>query len=478
MNYKSLILIALIAFVACKDDGKKLPMEGTQLSTSIAPITDDVLESAIIYEANIRQYSPEGTFDAFTKDIPQLKELGVKIIWVMPIFPISEVKRKATGELFADDIEDPLEREKYLGSYYAVSDFRAVNPEFGTLEDFRRLLDVAHENDIYVILDWVPNHTGWDHVWIKEHPKFYTKNSAGEITEPLNDDGSPVGWADVADLNYDNMELRKQMTADMLYWVKEEGIDGFRCDMAGMVPISFWEQAIPALRAEKDIFMLAEGDNPELTKGDLFEMAYGWEVHHLMNDIAKGEKNAADFDAYYNSFEEKWSVDDILMHFVTNHDENSWAGTVAERMGAAAPALTALTYCMPGMPLIYSGQEYDLNHRLKFFEKDSIPKGKGKTWNLLQKLGEIKQQTPAIDGGKDAASFERLSTTNNQEILAFRREKDGKELIYIANLTNSEKEFNVEFEGDYLNLLTDESINHTQYTTHRFAPWEFVIFGN
>lgn len=176
-------------------------------------------ENAIIYEANIRQYSPEGTFNEFTKDIPQLKELGVKIIWLMPIFPISETKRKATGgadSKFASEMPKE-EQAKYLGSYYAVSDFKAINPEFGNIEDFRNLVKTAHENGIYVILDWVPNHTGWDHVWIKEHPEFYTKNEKGEITHPKDTD-----WTDVADLDYSNTGLRKTMVEDMKHWLKKK----------------------------------------------------------------------------------------------------------------------------------------------------------------------------------------------------------------------------------------------------------------
>ncbi len=209
------------------------------------------MESAIIYEANIRQYSPEGTFEKFTEDIPQLKQLGIKIIWVMPIFPISETRRKATGGNFASEIEDKATRDKMLGSYYAVSDFKKINPEFGTIEDFRDLVKTAHKNDMYVILDWVPNHTGWDHTWIKTNPEFYTKNADGEITDPLNEDGSPVGWEDVADLNYDNDGMRKEMVNDMIYWVTEEDIDGFRCDVAGSVPTDFWEEAISQLRTKK-----------------------------------------------------------------------------------------------------------------------------------------------------------------------------------------------------------------------------------
>lgn len=473
IKYKLIVAIAVIA-AACKTETKKEAVIVENSIEDIAPITDITLESSIIYEANIRQYSPEGTFEAFTKDIPQLKELGVKIIWLMPVFPISEVKRKAFGDKMVEDIEDLKEREKYLGSYYAVSDFRRINPEYGTIDDFRKLLKTAHENDIYVILDWVPNHTGWDHTWITEHPDFYTKNSVGKITDPLNDDGTPVGWEDVADLNYDNLEMRAAMIADMLYWVKEEGIDGFRCDMAGMVPTDFWAEAIPKLRAEKDIFMLAEWENPELTRNNLFEMAYGWEVHHLLNAIAKGEKSVQEFDNYMARSHEKWKEGGFLMNFLTNHDENSWAGSVSERMGDASEAMLALTYCMPGMPLIYSGQEYDLDHRLKFFEKDSIPKKKGKVWPVLTKLGKLKNNTPALAGAKSQASYKRL-VSGSDKVLAFRRDKENSTVVYIANLSDEEVDFSVSLNGQFVDVLSGAEMNVTSSEEYHFGAWQYLL---
>jgi len=201
---------------------------------SIKPISNEVLETSVLYEVNVRQYSKEGTFSAFTKDIPKLKDLGVKIIWLMPIFPISKTKRKATGGDFASLIDDKIVRDKMLGSYYAVSDYRKVNPEFGTIEDFRDLIKIAHENEMYVILDWVPNHTGWDHSWIKTNPEYYTQNIDGVIIDPINpDNGESWGWQDVADLNYSNYEMRTMMLNEMKYWVNNEDIDGFRCDVAG-----------------------------------------------------------------------------------------------------------------------------------------------------------------------------------------------------------------------------------------------------
>jgi len=317
----------------------------------------------VIYEANIRQYSPEGTFEAFTKDIPQLKELGVKVIWLMPIYPISMKNRKATADLSIEDIEDPEEKEKYLGSYYAISDYTAVNPEFGTLDDFDKLVDTAHENGMYVILDWVANHTGWDHEWIEKHPDYYHKDKEGNVTDPINPDtGESWGWTDVAHLNYESDSLWTAMKDEMLYWVKEKNIDGFRCDVAGNVTTDFWNYVVPELKKEKPVFMLAESEDKDLFY-EAFDMGYNWEGHHIINEIAQGKMSVKNWDDYMAKIDTTYQNDDYLMNFITNHDENSWNGTVEERLGEASETMLAFTYALPGMPLIYSGQEYGMNHR-------------------------------------------------------------------------------------------------------------------
>ena len=478
MIKKIVIALAAMLVIGCKNENKS---SATETPREIAKFSPEVEESAVIYEVNIRQYSPEGTFNAFTKDIPQLKELGVKIIWVMPIFPISQTKRKATGgddSKFASEMPE-AEQHKYLGSYYAVSDFKKVNPEFGTIEDFRNLVKTAHENGIYVILDWVPNHTGWDHVWIKEHPEFYTKNAKGEIIDPINPEtGKSWGWSDVADLNYDNKELRKEMTSDMLHWIKNENIDGFRCDVAGNVPLDFWQQAIPQLRREKNIFMLAEAWEPELLKDGLFDMAYGWEAHHTMNRIAQGKNTVKEWDAYIKKVNKDYEADDILMNFVDNHDENSWNGTIKGRLGKGEEAMTALSYVMPGMPLIYSGNEYGLNHSLKFFEKDSIPKTKGKDWELRAKLGKLKAENPALNGGKNKAKYSRIKTDDETNILAFIREKNGKKVVYIANFSNKPINSKVAIKGDFTNYMTGKPMSLKDNEVITLQPFQYFILNN
>ncbi|MDC0355497.1 alpha-amylase family glycosyl hydrolase, partial [Flavobacteriaceae bacterium] len=346
---KKLLLFITLLSVSCQNNNKSFPI--------------DNIENGVIYEVNIRQYSKTGNFDDFTKDIHKLKDLGVKIIWLMPIHPISKIKRKGT-----------------LGSYYSISDYKEVNPEFGSKKDLDELIAEAHKNDMLVILDWVANHTGWDHDWINTNPEYYTKDSNGEITDPINPDtGQSWGWTDVADLNFDNMEMQNEMIEAMEYWVKEHDIDGYRLDAAHSCPPSFWKKSIDRLKNIKNVLMLAESDgyHPggfELI--EMFDMSYNWSGHHVLNNIYKKENNSDDLIENINRNINDYSSDHILMNFTSNHDENTWAGTVFDRYGKGAKTFGALTYFLPGMPLIYNGQEYGLEKRLEFFEKDFIPKNK------------------------------------------------------------------------------------------------------
>ena len=469
---KKIILLALtLAIISCKNNN-----ETEKAPEKLAEFTNEAAENAVIYEANIRQYSPEGTFEAFAKDIPELKKLGVKVIWIMPIQPISMTNRKTTDGRLVTDIEDEKERAKYLGSYYSISDYRGINPEMGTKGDFKDLVQTAHDNGIYVILDWVANHTGWDHKWIQTNPEYYHKNAKGEVTDPLNPEtGESWGWTDVAHLDYSNPELHEVMKEDMLYWVKELNIDGFRCDVADNVPTSFWEFAIPKLRETKPLFMLMESNKEYLFKNNLFDMGYGWESHHVMNDIAKGKKSVADLDSLFAKIKKEYPSEAYFMNFTSNHDENSWNGTEYERMGDGVEAFTALTYTMPGMPLIYTGQEYELKRRLKFFEKDSIPKTKGKMFAFYEKLGALKNNNKALNGAKNAADFNRIKTSNDKMILAFSRENKKDKVTYIGNLSKQNAEFTLPLDGTFTNYLTNEKVILKKGQKHQFKPWEYWI---
>ncbi len=466
----TLSLAMLLTNISCK---KEKTVEVDQLA--MKEYAPEEMENAVIYEVNIRQYSPEGTFEAFTRDIPELKKLGVKVLWVMPVQPISMTKRKATGDKSIEDITDPEERKKYLGSYYAISDYTAVNQDYGTIEDFKKLVDTAHENGIYVILDWVANHTGWDHKWIKEHPEFYQKNSKGEVTDPLNPEtGESWGWTDVAHLVYEDKGIYDAMANEMIYWVKETNIDGFRCDVADNVKLDFWEFVYPKLTMEKPVFMLMESNKPEYLKS-VFDMGYNWPIHHLMNEIAQGKKKVSDFDELMTEQDSVYQKQDILMNFTSNHDENAWNGTEYERLGDAVETFAALTYALPGMPLIYNGQEYDFDKRLKFFEKDTVTHNPGKMFPVYEKLGKLKNENPALHGGINKASYERIKTSDDKNILAFKREKNGKKVIYIANLSKEPKQFTLNLSGEFENYMKSEKISLKNKQELEFGAWGYWI---
>lgn len=451
MKQLFLILLSILSVVSCKDANKQKSKTTTD-TTKTTGINDSFLEKAVIYEINIRQYSPEGTFAAFQKDIPKLKEMGVDILWTMPIHPIGKEKRKGG-----------------LGSYYSIQDYRAINPEFGTLADFRALVDKAHAEGMYVIMDWVANHTAWDHDWMQNHPDYYAKDSTGQVIAPYD-------WTDVAKLDYNNPKLREAMIADMQYWVSEVGVDGFRCDVAGEVPTDFWETASDSLHKIKPVFMLAEAEKAELLH-KAFDMQYGWELHHIMNKVAQGTMDVSHIDAYMQKADSVLQKDDISMLFTSNHDENSWNGTVKERMGDAAEVMAALSYTLPGMPLIYNGQEYDLDKRLAFFEKDSLPKTKGFFYDYYTKLNALKKKSDALDGGKEAATYHRIPTEKDTQVLAFKREKNGQSIVFIANLSNAPVSDKIVLTEGYETALSNLNKEFVANQITELPAWGYYILN-
>ena len=416
----------------------------------------ETIKDGIIYEVNIRQYSESGTFNDFTKDIPKLKDLGVKVLWLMPIHPISKTKRKGT-----------------LGSYYSITNYKEVNPEFGNKDDFNNLIKTAHENNMYVILDWVANHTGWDHQWIENNPNYYTKNSKGEITDPINPEtGEPWGWEDVADLNFDNLEMQNEMIEAMEYWIRKHNIDGYRADAAHGCPVSFWKEVIIRKKKKKNVFMLAESDgyHPggfELV--ELFDMSYSWAGHHILNEIGKNKNNVKDLINNIRTNNESYSKGHILMNFTSNHDENSWNSTVFERFGEGVKTFSALTYFLPGMPLIYNGQEYGLNKRLEFFEKDFIPKPNNEYFDFYKTLAKIKTENKVLHI-ENSVNFEIIET-NNSNVILLKRENNGELMYFLANLSDKSQEIILNLNGDYTSLINNTSIHLNK--NYNLNPWEF-----
>ena len=456
-----LIGVFIFSCQSPKEEARKPEEKKVQVKT-LAPISEEVVAHSVLYEANIRQYSEEGTFNAFAQDLPVLKKMGVKILWLMPINPISTTKSKGP-----------------LGSYYAVSDYTKVNPEFGTLEDFKALVQKAHELGIYVILDWVPGHTGWDHHWIQEKSDYYLKNRKGEIIDPIDfRTGKSFGWTDVADLNYNNLEMREELRQAMVYWVKETDIDGYRIDQAYAVPPVFYDKTIEALREIKPVFLLAETDiyHPGgINLVSKFDATYDWPGHQLSKEIAQGRRSATNYHRHIQRTNRLYGPENILVNFISNHDENSWNGTVKESYGAADHAFMAMNFTLPGMPLIYSGQEYDLNKRLRFFEKDSFPKVAGKTMELLQQLGALKNNHRALAAGTSAGSYKRINTTRDNQILAFEREKEGDTLVVVANLSKDYAQFTMPYAGSFKRYQDFKSKLLSPSYQYDMRPWEFWI---
>ena len=407
-----------------------------------------------IYEVNIRQYSKEGTFKAFEKHLPRLKEMGVGILWLMPIHPIGEKNRKGN-----------------LGSYYSVKDYKAVNPEFGTLKEFKALVDKVHKMGMYVIIDWVANHTAWDNIWMDEHPEFYTKDSLGNFTPPVPD------WTDVADLNYDNKELWAAMTDALKFWVEEYNIDGYRCDVAGMVPIEFWIEVRKELDKIKPVFMLAEWDTPEMHK--VFDMTYDWSTNKLMNAIAKGEKTAEDMLKNLNDDKNNYPPNAIRMQFTSNHDENTWNGTVFERLGDGAEAFAVFSFLIPDMPLIYTGQEAGLDKRLAFFDKDVVEWKENKFQTIYTKLISLKKNNDALLNGESGGIIAWANSTDTKNILAFTRAKNKDKIFAIFNFSDKEVEFELDGEtisGIYKNYFTGKIETFSDKETFKFHPWEYRVY--
>ncbi len=401
-------------------------------------------KNAVIYEVNVRQYTKEGTFKAFEAELPRLKELGVDILWMMPIHPIGLENRKGS-----------------LGSYYSIQDYKDVNPEFGTMEDMQSLIAKTHELGMYIILDWVANHSAWDHVWVTEHPDYYKKDGLGAMI-------SPFDWTDVVAFDYNNADLREAMKNDMLFWIRDMDIDGFRCDVAAEVPTDFWVDVRHALDKVKPVFMLAEAEKSELVNV-AFDMDYGWHQHHLMNEIAKGNIDANEMNAYFDNMDKEYADRSYKLYFTTNHDENSWNGTVEERLGDAADALSVLSFTIGDMPLIYNGQEAGLNKRLLFFEKDLIDwEGYSKA-DFFKKLTSLKHNEEALWNGTYGLRFVRIPSSADEQIFAFDR-GNVKVLINLSpedvifNLGNSDFDgYEIYMQKGFENNIAENEISLTSW---------------
>ena len=459
-----LFIAAVVAFVGCCNCGNK----------EVAREFDKF--NSVVYELNIRQATEEGAFAAAEKYLPELKSMGVDIVWLMPISPIGVEERKGS-----------------LGSYYSIIDSKAINPEFGTMEDFDKFLATAHDLGLKVIIDWVANHTSRDANWWNEgKSEWYVMD---------NNTGKPIveyDWTDIAKLNYENQDMRAAMIDALKFWI-EKGVDGYRCDVAMNVPGDFWKSAWEEVRKiNPDVYLLAEGEEQWLHESG-FEATYAWELHHIFNAMAKGgsetknvagdgtiktdAKSVKDLKEYLVRDDVKYPAPAMRLMFTSNHDENSWAGTEMERMGDAHKTFAALTFVLPkSQPLIYTGQEIGLNRRLAFFEKDSVKElvdlEYGKEYrNFYKNLCAFRHNNSALAAGANVAPMVIVEDTAD-EVLAFTRQNEENSVFCLFNFSAEPQTFTVTeaVAGDYLCVCGDAK-SLVAGEVVELAPWQFFLLS-
>jgi alpha-amylase len=405
-----------------------------------------------IYEVNLRQYSDQGTFKAFASHLPRLRDMGVEILWFMPVTPISREKRLGI-----------------LGSYYACSDYTDTNPEFGTVEDFRDLVAEAHKSGFKVIIDWVANHTGWDHVWTKTNPGFYKRNQEGSFYDSH-------GWEDVIDLNFYDHQLRREMVKAMKFWVDTCKIDGFRCDMAHLVPLDFWRNTRIELDSPKPLFWLAETDDPNYF--EVFDAGYAWNWMHSTEKYFKGQIQLDDVMAVLSQYEKQYPVGSRHLFFTSNHDENSWNGSEYEKYGEAARALAVFSYTWKGIPMIYSGQEMPNLKRLKFFEKDHIEwSGEYTLHAFYQTLNKLRKEHPAFHQYPAPYPI-RIETTHDRKVLCYRSGAAEDELVVCLNFSGEQIQVDLAggaLTGLYQSILDNRVVDFGNNSFIDLKPWDAII---
>ena len=447
-NLVSAVTALALLFSSCTNKTNK-----TTEPTVAHTVPSYVLQSNI-YEVNVRQYTTEGTFKAFEANLPRLKEMGAEILWFMPITPISKTDRKGV-----------------LGSYYAVADYTAVNPEFGTMDDWKSLVNKAHELGFKIITDWVANHTGADNRWMQSNPDFFVKKADGTLAFAFD-------WSDTRDLNFWNPVLHDSMIHAMKFWLTETKIDGFRCDVAMEVPRSFWQKCITELKTVKpDIFMLAEGDVAWLHDAG-FHASYGWDGFAKMKRVAKGEASAKVLDTVIRHLDETYNPNYIKMYFTSNHDENSWNKADYETMpGAVHAPFAVLTQTWKNtLPLIYSGQEEPFLDSISFFYKDTIAFGKYQRAAFYKTLLGLRKSTSAL--AVDAA-YTKLVSSNDDAVFAYTREKDGKKVLVILNLSNKPQTTNLQgaIAGETQNVFANQHEHLTDGQDFTLAPWGYLVYS-
>jgi glycosidase len=452
---KSILIFTVIimTFTSCQqpktNDSAYQPKPYVQLQHP------DWSKNSTIYEVNIRQYTPEGTFKAFESHLPRLKAMGVDIIWLMPIHPIGVKNRKGT-----------------LGSYYSVKDYLAVNPEFGTMDDFKSLVKKIHASGMHVIIDWVANHSAWDNKLVTEHPEWYSKNNEGNFQPtPWYD------WDDIIDFDYEQPELRKYMTEALKFWVSETDIDGYRCDVAGFIPVDFWDNVRVELEAIKPVFMLAEWEDRDMLK-NAFDMTYAWTLWNKLREIAKEGKPVGGLIEYMAHDVSTFPRDGYKMTFTDNHDKNSWEGNQYSNFGPALETCIVFAATVNGMPLVYSGQEAGLDRSLRFFDKDTIIWKNHRNEQLYAQLFDLKHKNKALWNGKHGGQMVRVYNDSQDKIISFYREMNENKVLPIFNFSNETVNvtLNTKFAADtYTELFSKKTYKLQGNDPIELPAWGYIV---
>lgn len=420
----------------------------------------DWSKDAVIYQINTRQFTAEGTFAAAQQQLPRLKAMGVDIVWLMPIHPIGAKNRKGG-----------------LGSPYAVKDYKAVNPEFGTMADLKGFVDAAHALGMKVILDWVANHSAWDNHLVADHPDWYIRDWKGDfVPTPWLD------WDDIIDFDYAQPGLRQYMTGALTYWVREAGIDGYRADVAGYVPLDFWENARAELDAIKPVFMLAEWQTRDLHM-KAFDASYAWDWYNAVHDIARGRGNATALYGYYSGHESSWPREAMRMNFTENHDKNAWEATQYEAFGDGLEAAIALSFVAEGIPMIHNGQEACNRKRLAFFEKDPIDWGQGKGCTLaalFTRLAAFKSANPVLWNGRWGARMEKVANSAPEQLFTFVRGGKGNRVFAAFNLSAkpvTARLSDAHAKGSYTDFAGGKPVALDTGSSIDLPPWGWMLLA-
>jgi cyclomaltodextrinase len=464
MRFYYTCLLALLVFCQCKNPSGTAagtPASGDSLAAYRPQAYVELKhpewsKNATIYEVNVRQFTPEGTFRAFETHLPRLKQLGIDILWLMPIHPIGVKNRKGT-----------------LGSYYSVKDYYAVNPEFGSLDDLKHLVKQAHSMGMYVIIDWVANHSSWDNALVSTHPEWYSKTAEGNFQPtPWYD------WEDIIDFDYDQPGLRKYMTDVMKYWVREADIDGYRCDVAGFIPVDFWDNVRRELDGIKPVFMLAEWESRDLHKR-AFDMTYSWSLWENMRNVAREHKRIDGLVEYMAHDVSTFPKEGYRMAFTDNHDKNSWDGNQYSNFGDALPACMVLCTMVHGMPLVYSGQEAGLDRSLQFFDKDLIDWKQHPNYALYQKLFALKHGNQALWNGHWGGEMVRIFNDKPEQVISFSRTVDKFRVVPVINFSNRPVTVKLDDKyatGQYTELFSNKAYELKGNDVFTLPPWGYLVF--